>query len=219
MRTAICLLLTFGAAVAADIAITPVSRLELKNVSAEAVTYKGKKAVRVSDAAKTELPDGQRLAIIKVTEFSNGTIEFDLAGDRLPGAGEGAKGFSGLAFRVTDNGARYEAFYLRPYNGRIDDQVMRNHSVQYISIPEWGWRKLREQFPKKYETYADLVPGEWTHVKIEVKGDKARLYVGGASQPTLIVNDLKHGASGKGALALWIDPATVAHFANLKMTP
>ncbi|MDZ4797295.1 MAG: hypothetical protein SGI92_03970 [Bryobacteraceae bacterium] len=94
---------------------------------------------------------------------------------------------------------------------------MRNHSVQYIAIPEWPWRRLREETPKKYETYVDLVPGEWTKVKIEVRGDKAKLYVGGAVQPTLIVNDLKHGP-GRGALALWIDPGTVAHFASLRVS-
>ena len=64
----------------------------------------------------------------------------------------------------------------------------------------------------------DLVPSEWNKVRIEVRGDKARLYVNGATQPTLIVNDLKHGVS-RGKLALWIDPGSVAHFANLRVTP
>ena len=37
----------------------------------------------------------------------------------------------------------------------------------------------------------DLEPGVWTKYKIEVEGRKARLYVNGAAQPCLIVNDLK----------------------------
>ena len=36
---------------------------------------------------------------------------------------------------------------------------------------------------------------------------------------TLIVNDVKSGADGKGAVALWIGPGTVAHFRNLTVEP
>ena len=69
-----------------------------------------------------------------------------------------------------------------------------------------------------YESYADLVPGEWTPVRIEVNGNKARLFVNGTAQPALIVNDLKLGASASGPVGLWIGPGTVAHFANVRIT-
>jgi len=59
------------------------------------------------------------------------------------------------------------------------------------------------------------VPGVWTKIKIEVRGERARLYVHGQEQPMLIVNDLKSGTQGKGGIALWIDIGTVAHFRNL----
>ena len=65
----------------------------------------------------------------------------------------------------------------------------------------------------------DLIAGEWTTIKIEVRGDHARLYVNAQEQPTLIVNDVKSGAAGKGGVALWIDTDTVAHFRNLTVTP
>jgi hypothetical protein len=61
------------------------------------------------------------------------------------------------------------------------------------------------------------VPGEWTKLKIEVNGVKARLYVNASPQPVLIVNDLKHGDS-QGAVALWIGVGTEAHFANLSLS-
>ena len=64
----------------------------------------------------------------------------------------------------------------------------------------------------------DLTPGTWTKVRIEVRGDKARLYVHDATQATLIVNDLKTGPNGKGGVALWIDVGTVAHFRNLSVS-
>jgi hypothetical protein len=65
----------------------------------------------------------------------------------------------------------------------------------------------------------DLVPDAWTKIKIEVNGERARLYIHGQEQPTLIVNDLKTGAQGKGGVALWIDQGTVAHFRNLTIHP
>jgi hypothetical protein len=77
---------------------------------------------------------------------------------------------------------------------------------------------MRKEWPEKYETYVDLLPAEWTKVRIEVRGEKARLYVNGVEQPTLLVNDLKQGQS-KGAIALWIGTGTVAHFANLRISP
>ena len=63
------------------------------------------------------------------------------------------------------------------------------------------------------------LPAQWIHVKIVVAGDKARLYVNRAEQPTLIVNDVKTGAAGRGAVALWFEGSTIAHYANLRIQP
>lgn len=198
------------------IALTPVTAEQLVNVKAEEVTFKGRKALRVTDAATKAGEFDDRLVILPNTMIEDGVIELELAGEPAPNATAGARGFVGLAFRVTPKAEKFECFYLRPTNGRADDQVRRNHSVQYISHPDFPWQKLRKEFPEKYESYVDLEPGVWTKVKIEVKGTTARLFVHGAAQPTLIVNDLKLGVT-KGALGLWIGPGTVAHFTNLRV--
>jgi hypothetical protein len=203
---------------AQTISLDSTELLKLVNVKAEAITFKGRKALRVRDAAAPGTGDEGRLAILPKTDFQDGIIEVDLAGEPGPGAGEGARGFVGIAFRVAPDQSRFECIYLRPTNGRAEDQVRRNHSVQYISIPGFPWQLLRKDFPEKYESYVDLLPGEWTKVKIEVRGEKARLYVNGVEQPTLLVNDLKQGLS-KGAVALWIGTGTVAHFSNLRIKP
>jgi hypothetical protein len=78
--------------------------------------------------------------------------------------------------------------------------------------------RFREESPGKYESYVDLVPGQWTRIRIEVAGSRAQLYVHDAVQPTLIVNDLKTGSGKRGAVALWLDVGTVAHFRNLRVT-
>jgi hypothetical protein len=177
-------------------------------------TLDGRKGVRVtgSDASET-------MAVVEGLEFGNGVIEAEIAGAVKPGAAEGARGFVGIAFRLQGDMKTYDAFYLRPTNGRADDQVRRNHSAQYISHPEWPWFRLRKETPEKYESYVDLVPGQWTKVRIEVNGAQARLYVHGQPQPTLVVNDVKTGPDAKGAVALWIDVGTLAHFRKLKVTP
>ncbi len=191
-------------------------KLELRNVKAEKVNYQGRAAMRVTDAAAAGTDDAERLAIIPGTSFQDGTIEVSLSGDTLANAAAQARGFAGIAFRVSGNGSQFECFYLRPKNGRAEDQLQRNHSTQYISVPGYPWNKLREESPGKYESYVDLVPGQWTKVKIEVSGTKARLYVNGSEQPVLIVNDLKQ-APVKGGIALWVGPGTVAHFSGLKV--
>jgi hypothetical protein len=201
-----------------SIPIEPLARLKLQNVKAETVKYQGRAAVRLTDAAAQNLPDGERLAIVTGTSFEDGVIEAELTGDALPGTPETVRGFTGIAFRAAPDGAKYECFYLRPKNGRSEDQTQRNHSTQYMSFPDFPWPRLRSETPSKYESYVDLTPGAWTKIKIEAHGDKARMYVNGAGQPTLIVNDLKHGQS-KGAIALWIGPGVVAHFANLTVAP
>ncbi len=209
--------------------------LRLHNVAAEPATWQGKKGVRVtiSEAGRREV-DAQakagqagtapgkaveQLAVIEGAELGNGTIEAEIAGAPATDAPSGARGFVGIAFRLQADLAAYDAFYLRPTNGRADDQVRRNHSAQYISHPDWPWFRLRKETPEKYESYVDLVPGEWTKVKIDVRGTQARLYVHDQKQPTLVISDVKTGANGKGAVALWLDVGTVAHFRNLTVTP
>ena len=191
--------------------------LDLHHVKSEQVTYRGRRALQVTDAAPPNLDDAGRLAVIPRTSFQDGTIAVDLAGDTAPDAPAGMRGFVGIAFRTAPQASHFECFYLRPKNGRSEDQLQRNHSAQYISIPGFGWEKLRTETPGKYESYVDLVPGQWTRVRIQVAGTHARLYVNGAVQPALVVNDLRQ-PSINGAVALWVGPGTIAHFSNLTIT-
>jgi hypothetical protein len=198
------------------ISLDSIQELTLTNVKAEFVTFKGRQALRVTDGA-VSVNEQHGYAMLPGVEFQDGVIEVELAGEPGPGAEEFARGFVGIGFRMVPDGSRFECIYLRPTNGRAEDQLRRNHSVQYMSHPGFSWDRLRQEFPGKYETYVDLVPGEWTKVKIEVRADKARLYVHGVAQPTLVVNDLKQGDSS-GRIGLWIGPGTVAHFANLRVS-
>jgi hypothetical protein len=232
---ALILLPALAAAQATTVSLESSAGLRLHNVTATPATLQDRKGLRIqlSDETRSKLQAmtpqeqqafaqaglGEQLAVIDRSDFGDGVIEAEIAGAPRPDAGEGARGFVGIAFRLRDDLKTYDAFYLRPTNGRADDQVRRNHSAQYIAHPEFPWFRLRKEFPEKYEAYVDLVPGEWTKVRIEVRGTQAKLFVHGQAQPTLIVNDVKSGAAGRGKIALWIDSGTVAHFRNLVVTP
>lgn len=185
-------------------------------VSVQQSTFKGKNALALE--MQGEADGDATLAILKDIDFHNGTIEAAISGQTLANAGETARGFVGIAFRAALNASKMEVFYLRPTNGRANDQVRRNHSSQYISIPGYPWEKLRKETPGQYEAYVDILPAEWIKIKIVVKDETARLYVNGAAQPTLIVNDLKQGKNSRGSIGLWIGPGTSAHFTDVKVT-
>jgi hypothetical protein len=201
--------------------------LTLQNVQAEPVTLDGKRGLRITMPAAErqkfrELPPDQQAAVETValvdgSDFTNGVIEAEIAGEPAPDAPEAARGFVGIAFRVQPGAKSYDAFYLRPTNARADDQVRRNHSAQYVNHPQWPWPRLRKESPERYESYVDLEAGKWTRIRIEVQGEQALLYVHGQSQPTLVVNNLKSGGDGKGAVALWTHSSTVAHFRDLRI--
>ncbi len=202
------------ALLAVPLAAQSADRLSAKNVSISQTNFKGRSAVQVTP--KPEAANATSYALVKDVSFRDGVIEVDLAGQPAAGAFADARGFIGVAFRIQDDG-RYEYIYLRPTNGRADDQVRRNHSTQYSSYPDFDFARSRREAPEKYESYVDLQPGAWTRYKIEVEGRKARLYVHGAEQPCLVVNDLKLDPH-QGGIALWVGPGSEGYFSNLKIT-
>jgi hypothetical protein len=201
---------------------TPVSSIPLNslrgldavNAKAEIATYRGRPAVHLVALPENRNSDGAMLAILAERDFKNGTIEVEVAGDRRADSAPDERGFIGVAFRIQPEALKFEYIYLRPLNGRADDQLRRNHSVQYSSHPDFPWNRLRAENPGQYESYVDLDPGVWTKMKIVVSGTKASLYVNDAPQPCLIVNDLKLGET-HGQIALWAHTSTNGYFSNL----
>jgi hypothetical protein len=191
--------------------------LEMVNTKAEIVTYRGRKALHLAPAHKQEKGQDFMVALVDATEFKDGTIEVEVAGVPILAMDPTARGFVGVEFRAREHGARAENIYLRPTNGRADDQLRRNHSAQYESFPDFPWDRLRKESPGVYESYVDLEVGAWTKMKIEIAGTKARLYVNGTEQPCLIVKDLKMGEA-RGQIGLWAFISTDAYFSNLRVT-
>jgi len=209
----VCLLPVFLSAQEYSVELFDQDNIHPVNANCSEVTLDGERAFKVVQADPN---DGHSLVIISDMILEDGIIEVDLAGVPSPGAPVFSRGFVGLVFRTSEDFSTYECFYLRATNARADDQLRRNHTAQYMSVPGYEWRTLRESFPGKYETYVDVEPAKWTTVKIEFMGEKAKIFVGESDQPTLIVNDLKK-EERKGAVGLWIGPATDTYYKDLKI--
>ena len=177
----------------------------------------GKDALRVVKDSTVKENDEPTFARIKGINLQNGIIEVKVLSRLLKNAPEYARGFIGVAFRVNDSNTKFESIYIRPVNARVDDQVRRNHSVQYFSFPDFKFDRLRREAPERYESYADMEMNKWIIMRIEVKGSKAKLFINGSSQPCLIVNDLKHGPDASGSIGLWVETGTEGFFTDLKI--
>ncbi len=188
--------------------------LTAPNVKTAAVKYLGRQSVRITvDGA-----DHEGLALLPGTDFQDGVIEADIALKITTPPGVRYPGFVGIAFRVRPDSSHYELFYLRPGNSDAPDQLMRNHAVQYVSDPGFGWYRLRREWPSVYESHADLAFERWTKVRIEVAGRAAKLYLNGSPRPSLVVDGLK-GEDLHGAVGLWGFTDEEAYFSNVRITP
>lgn len=165
----------------------------------------------ISVQSRPERGSGDRGAFLKGIEFTDGTIEVDLKGSTQP-----ASSFLGVVFNA-EGGETYEAVYFRPFNFGQADPARRSHAVQYMSPPEWPWRRLRGQYPGKYENAVDPEPrgNEWFHARIVVDRKTVSVFVNGDSKPCLEVDRLADDRSGK--VGLWFNG--IAEFANLKIQP
>ncbi len=179
---------------------------------------KGKKAVRVTKDTAIKGVDEPTFVKLDGIDFTNGVIEVKVLSRLLPNASSLSRGFIGVSFRINEDNSKFECIYIRPTNGRADQQLRRNRSIQYFSYPEYKFDRLRKEAAGEYESYADMQLNEWITLKIVVKDAQAKLFLNNVLQPSLIVNDLKHGSNSKGAIGLFVDVDTEGFFSDLKIT-
>jgi hypothetical protein len=177
----------------------------------------GKKAVKVIKDSMVKAVDEATFARVKDLDFQDGIIEVKVLSQLLKNASPTARGFIGVAYRINADNSKFECIYIRPTNGRADDQVRRNHSIQYFSFPDYKFDRLRKESPEMYESYTDMGLGEWITMKIVVKGKQATLFLNDNKQPSLVVNDLKLGENILGGIGLFVDVGTEGYFRDLKV--
>lgn len=192
--------------------------LEPNLVSMSIEKLMGKTVVKVVKDSTIKAVDEPTFVLLKNLDFKDGSIEVKVLSRLLKTAPSFARGFIGIAFRINKDNSRYESIYVRPTNGRADDQYRRNHTVQYYSYPDYKFDRLRKESEGQYETYADMGLDEWITMRIEVKGNRAKLYLNNGKHPAFIVNDLKLGENATGAIGLWVDVGTEGYFTDLKIS-
>ena len=181
---------------------------KLRGVNRDATPLQGnRKGVHVDEKATAGV------VWIDGTDFGQGTIEIDVRGRDVVD-----RSYLGIAFHRKDDAA-YEAVFLRPFNFRIDNPARRPHAVQYMVLPEFGWLKLREQFPEEFENPVDqsVAPADWVPVRVVVSEAKVQIYAGTAKTPTLEVRKL--GSLERGMIGLWVGTNSDGDFSNLRITP
>lgn len=193
------------------------TNLQPVNVSMSIEQWKGRQVVRVIKDSTVNAADQPTFVRINGIDFKNGSVEVSVLSRLLPNAPDYARGFIGVAFRINDSNSKFECIYIRPVNGRANNQIQRNHSIQYFSYPGYDFERLRKEAPGQYESYADMGLNEWIKLRISVKDNQAKLFINDNKQPSLIVNDLKNGADLSGALGLWVDIGTDGFFSNVKV--
>ena len=177
----------------------------LSNRKFELIDTNGYKAVHFNSQP------GDGIAWIENYEFTNGVIEIDIKGKNEQG-----RSFVGIAFRGVDE-QTYDAIYFRPFLFMSEDSSSKDHRVQYMSLPDYGWKRLRDEFPGKYENPVEPAPdpNSFFHAKIVVEKPKVSVFVNGNDKPCLVVEELNNRTSGW--IGLWTGNYSEGTFANLKI--
>lgn len=199
---------------------------EICNVKASVVQLNGEKVLKVERDLQALPFDAENLSKtvdeptfvkLKNVNLENGIVEVKvLSRIQNPSPFKAAQGFIGIAFRINGDNTVFESIYLRPKVGRSENQLARNHTVQYFSYPDYKFDRLRKESKGEYETYADVGLDEWITMRIEFEGDKAALYLNNQKHPSFLVNGLK-GKTEPGSIALWVDIGTEGYFKDLKI--
>lgn len=180
--------------------------VKLVNRAVSASDMNGEPALRFDERP------GDGLALWPDVQFADGTIEFDVRGKDVV-----QQSFVGVAFHGA--GEAYEAVYFRPFNFRAGDPERQSHSLQYVSHPAYTWDRLRSEHPGQYEKAITPAPDPngWVHARIVVAYPKISVYVNGAVEPSLVVDQISDHKTGW--VGLWVGNGSGGDFANLKVSP
>lgn len=166
----------------------------------------GYRGVRMAPASATP---GRVMAWLDDIDVGDGTIDVDIRGKDVF-----QRSFPGFAFRAATD-TLFDAVYLRPFNFHATDTLRRQHAVQYVSLPDYEWDRLRNERPEVFENPVTPPPDPngWVHVRLVLAGPRISVYVGDGAEPDLVVEALNTRARGRIGLF------NEGDFANLLVTP
>ena len=165
-------------------------RWELQE-QAKVTEYQGRKCLFLNGGA----------AILKDFEMRDGVIDVDVA---TPAS----RGFFGMQFRLDKDGANGEWVYLRQHKSGYPD------AMQYTPVLNTGANWQIYNGPG-FTGAVDIPKDVWFHLRLEVIGAQARLFVKDMDKPALGMNDLKSGIQ-KGQVALHVVTGAT-YFSNFEI--
>jgi hypothetical protein len=145
--------------------------------NAKVTEYQGRKAIFLDGAA----------ASIKDFELRDGVIDVDVS---TPAK----RGFFGIQFRISNDGANGEWVYLRQHKSGLPD------AMQYTPVLNTGLNWQLYSGPG-FIGAVDIPKDIWFHLRLEITGAQAKLYVRDMEKPALVIDDLKSGIQ-RGQIAL-----------------
>jgi len=114
----------------------------------------------------------------------------------------------GFDFRLDNDGKNYEEVYLRQHKSGYPD------AMQYTPVLNTG-RNWQIYNGPGFTGAVDIPKDEWFHLRLEVTGAQAKLYVKDMDKPALVMDDLKSGMQ-KGQVAL-VDLIGATYFSNFQI--
>lgn len=202
---------------------------ELHNVTGSIIEFEGKKVLKIERDLKAlpfdvnniekTVDEPHYARLVGLEDFENGTIEVKMYSQiQDPPPYPGVAGFIGVYFRIKEDDSAFEGIYVRPKVGRVNNQLFRNHAVQYISYPHAKFDTLRKSYPPgSYEGSAPVALKEWIKMRIEVNGETAEMFINDMKYSSFIVDKML-GKNKIGGVGLYVDIGTVGHFKDLKVT-
>ncbi len=138
-------------------------------------------------------------AYLEDVELADGVIEVDVAVT-------GARSYPGIVFRVQSE-QDYERLYLRPHRaGLYPDAIQYTPVINGIA----GWQLYNGD---GFTAGGEFPENEWMHLRLEFSGSQARLFIGDAAEPALVMDRLKHGVS-TGSIGLHGPADGTAYFSD-----
>lgn len=175
--------------------------------------------LRVVKSEKIMEFDENTYAKLNDCHFHNGIIEVKMLSRLLPDAPDFARGFIGIAYRISEDNQKFESFYVRPTNGKSClDEARKAHGCQYFAYPQYTFAYFRENQITKYEAPVEIDLDEWISLKAIIQDETATFYINDMNQPILTVKDMKHGAELTGSVGFFVDIGTEAFFKDLQIT-
>lgn len=157
------------------------------------VTHLGRRSLRLQNTSAT----------LKGVTMQDGTIEVDVS---MPSV----RGFAYIQFRKQDE-ANGEIFYVRMHKSGNPDALQ--YAPRDNGVTAW-----QLYHGEGYTAPATFSKDAWTHVRLEVAGSQARVFIGDAADPVMVVPELKRG-DRTGGVGLLGTIAEEVYFSNFRFTP